>query len=130
MGMIYIDTNIAIYSVEDGGRRGDEARDAFARADDEFVVTPLVRMECLVRPLRDGNLSLHDEYVRLFDRMPSLALGERQFERATEIRAHFGVKTIDALHLAAAQTHGCKAFWTNDERLAKAAGGLEIGVIG
>lgn len=32
----------------------------------------------------------------------------------------------DALHLATAQHHGCIDFWTNDWRLNKAAGGLNI----
>lgn len=35
----------------------------------------------------------------------------------------------DALHLALAQQHGCERFWTNDDRLAKAAIGLQIDVL-
>ena len=43
------------------------------------------------------------------------------FDLATELRAEHGIKTPDALHLAAAIHGGCDALWTNDKRLARAA---------
>ncbi len=50
------------------------------------------------------------------------------FDLATELRAQHGLKTPDALHLAAALRAGCDEFWTNDEHLAKAAAG-RIGIV-
>jgi predicted nucleic acid-binding protein len=35
----------------------------------------------------------------------------------TYIRAHYGFKTPDAIHLAAAVVAGCEVFLTNDHRL-------------
>jgi predicted nucleic acid-binding protein len=38
-------------------------------------------------------------------------------DRATAIRAQYGFKTPDAIHLAAAVPSGCDVFLTNDHRL-------------
>lgn len=38
-------------------------------------------------------------------------------DHATDIRAHYGFKTPDAIHLAAAVVSGCDVFLTNDHRL-------------
>ncbi|MBC7648600.1 MAG: type II toxin-antitoxin system VapC family toxin, partial [Vitreoscilla sp.] len=51
------------------------------------------------------------------------------FLQAAMLRARFGLKTPDALHLACAQHHGCTALWTNDERLAQAGHGLARSVL-
>jgi predicted nucleic acid-binding protein len=56
-------------------------------------------------------------------------MDEKVYIMAAEIRARFGIKTPDALHLATAQTHKCEAFWTNDNRLAVASRELAIDVI-
>ena len=55
-----------------------------------------------------------------------LDMPEEVFIRAAALRARFGLKSQDALHLAAAQYHGCSEFWTNDERLQNAAGHLAV----
>ena len=38
-------------------------------------------------------------------------------DRATDIRARYGFRTPDAMHLAAAVVSGCDVFLTNDHRL-------------
>ncbi|WP_374114499.1 type II toxin-antitoxin system prevent-host-death family antitoxin [Microbacterium paraoxydans] len=43
--------------------------------------------------------------------------------------ADSGLKTPDALHLAAAQLSGCTEPWTNDERLAAASPGLAVDIL-
>ena len=50
---------------------------------------------------------------------------------AAQIRAaNPTLKTVDALHLAAAQLAGCTTLWTNDKRLTTAAGSFAVDVIG
>ncbi|MBG6055412.1 putative nucleic acid-binding protein [Salinibacterium sp. CAN_S4] len=128
--MIYLDSSIVIYAVEDEGERGSAVRQRLAGAGDaEIVVTHLVTMECLVGPLRDDNLALHDLYLRAFEQFTILDLGKDQFQRAAQLRARHGLRAPDALHLAAAQLAGCDELWTNDARLAKAARGLAINVL-
>ena len=129
--MIYLDACIVIYAVEDDGPRGNGVRQRLADAGDtEFAISPLVTMECIVGPLRHENLALHDHYLRALDNFGSLYLGEAQFMRAAQLRARHGLRTPDALHLAAAQLARCDELWTNDNRLAAAAGGLAVNVVG
>ena len=58
-----------------------------------------------------------------------LASDDRIFARACRLRADHGLKTPDALHLATALQYACDQFWTNDDRLSRAAGGMAIGVL-
>ena len=45
------------------------------------------------------------------------------------VKRSSSLRTPDALHLAAAQVHGCSALWTNDSRLAVAGRGLAVDVL-
>ena len=128
--MIYLDSCIVIYAVEDDGSRGAAVRQRLADAGDtEVAISPLVTMECIVGPLRHDNLALHDHYLRALDNFRRLNLGEEQFMRAAQLRARHALRTPDALHLAVAQLAGCDELWTNDNRLAVAAGGLAVDVV-
>jgi predicted nucleic acid-binding protein len=125
--VIYLDSCIVIYAIEGDGARGDAVRRRLAEAADDVVaISPLVTLECLVGPLREENLGLHDHYVRAFKQFRLLPLEPEHYVRAAELRARHGIRTPDALHLAAAQLYGCDQLWTNDNRLSSAAGGLSV----
>jgi len=94
-----------------------------------FGVSPLVKCECLVGPIKRGDPVLERVYTELFDRLASLAMPEPVYLQAARLRAHFGLRTPDALHLACAQYHGCDALWTNDDRLTQAAHGLALNIL-
>lgn len=129
--MIYLDSCIVIYAVEDDGVRGNVVRQRMADAADAVVaISPLVTLECLVGPLRDENLTLHDHYVRALEQFRKLPLNEEHYVRAAELRARHGIKTPDALHLAAAQLYGCDQLWTDDDRLIAVSHGLAMDVVG
>lgn len=129
--MIYLDSCVVIYAVEDHGARGDEVRRRLIESTDVVVaISPLVILECLVGPLREENLVLHDHYVRALRQFRLLPLEPEHYVRAAELRARHGIRTPDALHLAAAQLHGCDQLWTNDNRMAAAASGLSVVVTG
>ncbi|MFM2353459.1 MAG: hypothetical protein RLZZ608_865 [Actinomycetota bacterium] len=128
--MIYLDSCILIYAVEDDGERGHLARQALAdHADDELMVSPLVVMECLTGPLKRGDLSLVDYYRDTLNAVGRAPFDEDVFVRAAELRARHAMSTPDALHLAAAQKAGCSALWTNDRRLERAAHGLAVAIV-
>jgi predicted nucleic acid-binding protein len=77
-------------------------------------------LEVLVVPIRAGNASLAARYETLLTRGRGLRLVDVdrvQLRTAAELRARHGVRTPDALQLAAALTTGCAAFVTNDGRL-------------
>lgn len=128
--MIYLDSCVLIYAVEDQSNRGETVRTALAQALEPLATSPLVLNECLVGVLEDGNLELRDRYLALQDSMQNVTLDTDVFVRAAELRAQSGLRTPDALHLAAAQLSGCTALWTNDRRLAAASHGLAIDIIG
>lgn len=127
--MIYLDSGVVIYAVEDDGEIGQRVRQALADlGDEEVVVSPLVLMECLTGPERDGDQLLHDHYVRAFEQFEMRDLGVTQFMRAAALRATHALKTPDALHLAAAQMHGCRALWTRDSGLVAAVPDYAVNV--
>lgn len=128
--MIYLDACIVIYTFEQHPAHGAHLLSAMAsRPADEFAISPLVKFECLIRPLRTGNLVLQRYYEEHLDRFAQLPLTDDVFMQAAHLRARFNLKTPDALHLGAAQHHGCEALWTNDDRLSKAAHGLAVNVL-
>ncbi|MFY9265491.1 MAG: PIN domain-containing protein [Solirubrobacterales bacterium] len=129
MGLIYLDSCLVIYAFEDSGERGKNVRDLIgSEPSRQFAISPLVKLECLVAPMRDANLELQHHYEQGLEQFAQLPLGDDVFLRAAETRARFGIKTPDALHLAAAQIHHCEALWTNDDRLVTAAHGLAVDV--
>lgn len=89
------------------------------------VISELTRLECRVYPLRQGDRDLlqrYDAFFALRD-VEYAPIDRAVFESATALRADHGLKTPDALHLAAALTIGCEEFWTNDSRFSGAATG-------
>ena len=129
MGLIYVDACLVIYAFEDHALFGPQARSAFKRAlPGQLAISPLVKLECLVAPMRTGNLVLQRYYEQGLARFALLQMPEEVFPHAAALRARFGLRTPDALHLATAQYHVCEALWTNDDRLAKAAHGMAVNV--
>lgn len=130
MGLIYVDTCLVVYAFEDHPVWGAKARSALAAVPAGLLaISSLVKLECLVAPMRSGNLPLQAHYEQGLAQFSLLALNDEVFMRAAELRARFNLKTPDALHLAAAQCHGCEALWTNDNRLAQASRGLAQQVV-
>ena len=99
-----------------------------ASRDAEFAVSPLVRLEALTKPKRDGDYALVGRYERHLSAHSQLSISDEIFDAALELRSRYLLKTPDALHLAIAQHHGCTRLWTNDERLASVPGGVAINV--
>jgi predicted nucleic acid-binding protein len=127
--VIYADSNVLVYLLEDHGEHGDAVRRRFAETTTGIAVSPLVSMECRVAPLRRGDTLLARRYEQLIEGLTMLELDHAVYRDAAALRARYGLSTIDALHLSTAQFHVCEAFWTYDRRLAAAAGGLAIEVI-
>ena len=115
----YIDSCILIYLV-DGPDLLSQAiakamRDAHGTT---FCLSDLVRLECLVDPIRRSDEEKRKVFEAQFQRLTCLPLTPSVFDLAAELRARHNLKTPDAIHAAAAIFHGCDEFWTNDRRLA------------
>jgi len=119
---IYLDSNIVIYFIENpsdwGAKAAGRILDIQSRGEMIFV-SDLTRMECRIRPLRDSNTQLLQEYDSFFQLagVRVLSISPLACDRAAVIRAALGYKPIDALHLASAIEAGCDQFLTNDNRL-------------
>ena len=78
--------------------------------------SPVLVIEVLVKPIRDGNTEIELQYRELFasNAVRLLDASYQVFEDAARLRAETGLKTPDALHAATAIRAGCTLFITND----------------
>lgn len=130
MRRAYLDACLLIYLVEAAGSVASVTKGWVAQQRDVLLcVSPLVRLEVLVKPARQGEVALVQAYEHALANQEWLPIGDEIFARALDLRAQYGLKTPDALHLATALHHGCTEFWTNDNRLKTAAGSLAVNVL-
>lgn len=122
---VYLDSCIIIYLTEGSAEMQDRISRRLLSSDAAPIVvfTDLSRLECRVKPLASGNPTVLADYDAFLAApgYEKLALDTVTFDIATELRARRGLKTPDALHLAAAIASGCEELWTNDERFSHAA---------
>ena len=122
-GPVALDTAAFIYFIEAHPLYLPPLLPVFAAADEEsltIVTSAVTLLEVLVVPYRAGNLPLANRYEALLNRSRGVRL--RDIDRAllrvaAQLRATTGVRTPDALQLAAALAEGSTAFVTNDRRL-------------
>ena len=121
---IYLDASAIIYSIEAAPpfRQQVLARIAAAQGPNPGTVltSRLSRLECRVKPLRDGDIGLTATYDNYF-LQPSVQLIEvtpAVIERATNLRVRYKFKTADAIHLASAVEEKADRFITGDKGLA------------
>ena len=117
--LIYIDASGLIYSVERVEPYRTLLEPMWQEAQDgnlTIVSSPLLVIEALVKPLRDGNTEIEMQYRELFasGAVRLLDASYQVFEDAAGIRAETGLKTPDAIHAATAMRAGCTLFITND----------------
>lgn len=116
---VYLDAAPVFYSVETVEPYATRVEGWFSQSGVEFVASDLTRLECRVKPLRDGAADLLVEFDLFFEAAVGevVPLSKAVIDLATEIRAEYGFRTPDAIHLAAALTARCDVFLTNDHRL-------------
>jgi predicted nucleic acid-binding protein len=131
---LYLDANVVIYGHEADdylkqavlarlsqwvhGEQGDLATSAFSR------------LECRVVPLRNLDVALLADYDDFFmgDAVEIVEVSLPIIDRATELRAAYGFKSPDAIHLATALHVGASRFLTADATLQRCAD-IEVEVI-
>ena len=123
--MIYLDSCILIYAIESADEVGERARHLINDHEGEgMAITPLVEMECLVGPLKHGDIVTQRRYEHAFSGLIVLPMPTSVYRLAAQLTAQYGLRTADALHAAAALEGGCEELWTNDRRLSRAVGQL------
>ena len=116
---LYLDTAPVIYTVEDVPIYAQAVDNYLAVPEIVRVASDLTRMECRIKPLRQGNMDLLKDFDNFFIEVVSetISLSREVIDRATELGAQYEFKTPDAIHLAAACISKCDVFFTNDHRL-------------
>jgi predicted nucleic acid-binding protein len=120
---VYLDSAPIIYLVEDVVPYASELEGQLSVLGTVQVCSDLTRLECRVKPIRDGEPALLAAFDRYFADVIAevVPLVPQVIDQATLLRARYAVSTPDALHLAAAIFSGCDLFLTNDHRLARCA---------
>ena len=118
-GMVYLDANSVIYTVEKHPIYGPLLHPLWQAAQAnviEVVSSDLVLMEVLVGPLKSGNISLAQTFEQALGGtdMRLLPITQPILRRAAQLRATTKLKTPDALHAATALEAGCALFVSND----------------
>lgn len=127
-GRTAIDTAVFIYLIEEHPEFMPLVAPIFeetARGKRELVTSAVTLLEVLVVPYRAGDLALAERYEALLTRSRGLRLIDldcAQLRAAAQLRARYRVRTPDALQLAAALSHSCAAFLTNDRELPEISG--------
>jgi predicted nucleic acid-binding protein len=120
---VAIDTAIVIYLMERNDRYIDAVRPLFEAADRgevRLVTSAITLLEVLVVPYRAGETLLAARYEQLLSRSGGLTLVDLSrpiLRTAAHLRAMHGVRTPDAIQLAAGLTERCGCLLTNDRRL-------------
>ena len=119
-GSVYVDTNSVIYRVERIEPYLTASKplwDALDGGKIEVVTSDLSLLEVLVKPLRDGNVTLVNLYRTVVLGTAGLTahpVTRSILEEAARIRAQYGLKSPDAIHAATSLAAGAARFITND----------------
>jgi len=116
---IYLDSAVVIYTVEQVTPYAELADARLSPSDVLAVTSDLTRLECRVKPLREDNAALLKDFDDFFDGAieSMVPLSREVIDLATQVRARYGFKAPDSLHLGAALWSECEVFLTNDHRL-------------
>ncbi len=128
-GPVAIDTVVFVYFIEEHPRYLPLLVELFGAVDSgaiTAVTSTVTLLEVLVVPYRQGNLALGERYEALLGRsrgLRLLELGRPLLRAAAQLRAaHRGLRTPDALQLAAGLAARATAFVTNDRDLPSVPG--------
>lgn len=119
---VFLDANLIIYWLEGDAALASRAHRAIAETmtspNAQLCVSALSLMECRVRPLR---LAQHDILARYDDFFAShdlhiVALDASVMAIASSLRAHYGLKTPDALQAASCLSLAGKTVFLTGDR--------------
>jgi predicted nucleic acid-binding protein len=128
-GPLALDTVSFIYFIEEHPRYLTLLDSVFSAIDEgslPAIASALTLLEVLVIPYRAGNMGLAERYEQVLTRSRGIRLMEidrAQLRAAAQLRAvHTGLRTPDAIQVAAALSGGCSALLTNDRDLPSVKG--------
>jgi len=129
---IFLDSAPVIYLVERNPARLILMMEIFRRiaaGTPEAYTSPVTLAECLIAPLRLGQVQLQQDFTDLIlegENTTFVEISAVLGRRAAEVRAQYNLTLPDAIQVAVALQSGCEAILTNDVHLQRVA---ELGVV-
>jgi predicted nucleic acid-binding protein len=120
---LYIEAAPLIYYVEEHPKYIDLMEAIIDLVEDtpiDVVSSVISLTEVLNQPIRKGRLDLEQAYRDILitnDRFQLLPVSQTIAESAARLRAHYNMRTPNALHVATALDALCDGFLTNDNGL-------------
>lgn len=115
-----IETTPFIYFVEEHPTYLDRMRTIFHQVDHgtpQVITSVITLTEVLVMPIQTNHTQYQQEYREMLlntAHITTLPVSSAIADQAAYLRAKYGVRTPDALHVATAIISECDAFLTND----------------
>jgi predicted nucleic acid-binding protein len=119
---LYLDSSAVVKLVQRETESPALRRFLHSRRGDQFVTSALARVE-VVRAVSAGGNRAVDHARRQLARLDQIALTTDLLDRAATLAPGIQLRSLDAIHLAAAQVVGAelRAVVTYDRRMAEAA---------
>lgn len=132
---IALDTNIFILAYNQKDTQGELARrllDKVTKSGDQVFISVLVFEEFLVKIYKQGlekNLADYENFLTGAGIYTVIDVNRQIARLAAKIRAEYGIKAPDALHLASAISTGANLFITADKKLPRKIGKLKVKIL-
>jgi predicted nucleic acid-binding protein len=106
---------------EERSQRVQQIHDTILQSGDALCSSLFVLSELLVGPVKLGDIAAADLIEQYFssDAITMLPYTQQAVRLFAQLRAQYGIKALDALHLAIATHAGVDLFLTHDRRLHK-----------
>ncbi|MEW6210246.1 MAG: type II toxin-antitoxin system VapC family toxin [Acidobacteriota bacterium] len=126
-GLVYVDTQVVIYSVEKHPDYWPLVRPlwlASKAGEVEVISSELVLLETLVGPMKNTADLLVADYEQLLSstEIRLIPITRAILKEAARLRAETNLKAPDAIHAATSQAIGCDIFLTNDREFRRVSG--------
>lgn len=122
---IGLDTSIWIYLLENNSKFVDQVSHIFSDIESGKIsacFSAIGLSELLTGPKKLGRFDVVAKYKQLISTFPNLdilGVNEHTVDLASDLRAKYGIRTPDAIHLASAIDWGAVEFLCNDKVLRK-----------
>lgn len=132
---VFLDTAPLIYFIEGHSEYQPILSQLFDfndKAGFSFVTSSITLLEVLVKPLREGQQVIAEQYRDILTTAPGIELFDVTSaiaEGAAHLRAKYNLRTPDAIQLATCIELGADYFLTNDNRL-KAVSEITVVAVG
>jgi predicted nucleic acid-binding protein len=120
--LIALDTAPLIYFIEEHPAYCPVVEPFFEQLDKgtvQVVTSVITLTEVLVKPLRDGDTRLAEQYRDILlniDGLTTVEVSAAVAEKAARLRSQYSLRTPDAIQIATALHTGASALLTNDIR--------------